>query len=206
MRQLELIVHNQSSNLGNIILYQEHLAIRDPDVQTLAWLVKPAFPNTRVSFKWHEEYNFAWSETGKLGSGILSEASQTWVPADPTSTLRNSVRLTCVGGVYKFVPARAPSEEGSLLLEQDETIPMRQVTIGIGMQGQSVLALPAQPNMNLVFKPNPVYVLSFGWHNPGEVLQLRELTNPSLNLTFPANVYSRTVTLSEDNRWVQSER
>lgn len=199
MRQLELIIYNQSSNLGNIILCQRHATIRDPNVQLLAWLVKPAFPGTRVSFKWREEYNFAWSKTETLGSGILFEASQTW-QADPSSTLRNSVRLTYAGGTFKFVPPRLTGVEGSLLLEQDDTIPLRHASIGIGMQGRSVLALPAQPNMNMVFKPQPVYVLTFGWHNPGEVVELGSVTNP-VELAFPPGIDKLTATLTERNTW-----
>lgn len=200
MRTLELIVINQSCNLGNVILYQRHPNMRDPSVRLLAWLAKPAYPGTQVSFRWQEVYNFAWSEAGALGSGIVFEASQSW-PANSDNNLTNTVRLTYANGAFKFVPSRLPGQEGSLLLEQDDTIPLRRASIGIGSHGQSVLALPAQPNVNLLFKPQPVYYLAFGWHKSGEVLDVEEVTYPPRELSFPFNVDSLKATLTERNTW-----
>ena len=58
----------------------------------------------------------------------------------------------------------------------------------------------ALPNMNLVFRPNPKYLINFGNYEPGEALNISEITNAQ-KIEFSPGVFSVTVTLNRYNTW-----
>lgn len=159
--QYSIVVVNNSSNVGSACVYQQNPNMGDPDVMSLAWLVKYAFPTTRISFQWTVDYDFIWSQTGQLAPGIMFMASQMW-PADLTTS--NQVTLTSVGGTYTFQNQGAGPTPGNLSIQQDATIPPNQAAVGIGMSGAGTFVTQAQPNWNLIFTPptTPQYWITFG--------------------------------------------
>ncbi len=89
---------------------------------------------------------------------------------------------------------------GSLYIMEDGRIPVGQASVGIGMSGFGTFVAPAQPNMNLIFTPNPEYWITFGTYVQGEVVDITAVNNPA-QIKFPLNVYSMTAILNPDNTW-----
>ncbi|HEX8254463.1 MAG TPA: protein rhiA [Thermoanaerobaculia bacterium] len=192
-----VIFQNNSSNAVSACIYQVDTNIFAPNAQSLAWFAKAAAPTTRAVFNWTVDYCFTWAETGELIPGVLFAASQTWA-ADLTST--NQITFSTAGGMYMFSNQQQGPRPGSLYIREDSAIPLKQAAVGIGMSGAGTFAMQAQPNMNLVFTPNPKYYITFGEFTPGEVLDIPSIANKA-ELQFPPNVYSMTAVLNEDNTW-----
>ncbi|MGE5672448.1 MAG: hypothetical protein ACM3XM_00990 [Mycobacterium leprae] len=199
MRKLELVAYNDATNFVHVVLYQFYPNIQVHQAQPVAWLVKPAFPGTRVIFRWREAYNFAWSMQEQLGSSAASEASQ-MMPADPLDPNANGARLLYTKGALHFGAARCQGPEGSLLLEQDDSVPAGIASVGIGMAGHSVLGMPTQPNIDLIVKANPAYYIAFSWKRQGEPLDLMESMNPT-PLPFSDRVFRLAARLDTHNIW-----
>jgi hypothetical protein len=197
--QYSILFVNNSGNAGSACVYQQNPNAGDPNVMSLAWFAKYAFPTTKISFQWTVDYDFIWSQTGTLVPGIIFMASQVW-PADLSTA--NLVTLTCVGGAYTFKNQTAGPTPGNLYINQDETIPPKQAAVGIGMSGAGTFAVQAQPNWNLTFTPPavPQYWITFGNFTQGEVIDTAGLTN-AVQIQFPVNTYSMTATLNADNTW-----
>lgn len=124
-------------------------------------------------------------------------ASQTW-PADLST--QNNVTLTYQDNAYNFKNKTQGSKPGTLYIEQDGTIPLKQAAVGIGMSGFGTFAVQAQPNLNLTFTPHPKYWITFGNFTQDEVLDIAEITNPA-EVAFPPGVTSMTAILKSDNTW-----
>jgi hypothetical protein len=205
--QYTLRVNNNSTNMVDMCTFQKDPNIGVPNVMSLAWFAKTAWPSTNLAFRWTIDYSFSWSETGELKPGVYFDASQTW-PADPSvdgvSTDRsggNQIGFSHESNAYRFTSTPTPgAQTGSLYIKQDAKIPLKQASVGIGMAGSGTFAVQSQPNLNLTFTPHPKYFLAAGTFTQGEVLDVGSITNP-VEIRFPANVFSMTATLNEDNTW-----
>jgi hypothetical protein len=187
---------NNSTNEGSMMIFQQDENIGIEGVMSLAWLAKYAYPSTTVYFEWTNEYNFVWSETGELKSGVNFYASQT--PTCDLST-SNSIGLT-YNRAFDFVNQTAGIPSGSLYIKQDGTIPLGTASVGIGMAGAATFVVQAQPNMNLTFTPHPEYWIAFGNYKTGEALNIQEMTNAA-NVVFPPGIFEMTAMLNPDNSW-----
>ncbi|MBP2325094.1 hypothetical protein JOF56_005479 [Kibdelosporangium banguiense] len=203
-----LRVVNKSTNFVDMCMYQEDPNLGVPNAMSLAWFSKPAYPSTTVVFKWTIDYSFVWSETGQLLPGVYFDASQTW-PADPSivktgtaETPGNQIGFSQPSrGAYTFTSTPTNNAQvGSLYIKEDGTIPLKQASVGIGMSGAGTFAVQSQPNLNLTFTPHPKYYLAAGSFAQGEVLDIGSITNP-VNIQFPPGIFSRTATLSAENKW-----
>ncbi len=190
-----ITVVNNSTQSGTFMVFQKDPAASTPNLMSLAWMTKGAHPNTQVSFDWTLDYNFVWDETGELVPGLTVDASQV-VPANPMSS--NSIKLTHDEYGFSFTDAANTAQPGSLLIQEDATIPPNVASVGIGMSGSGTFLVQAQPNMNLVFTPHPEYWVAFGNFEQGEVLEVEEITN-AVQVNFPPNTYHAKVTLNPDN-------
>lgn len=195
--QYSVIFVNNSSQTGSACIYQKDPDITIPDVMSLAWFAKDAAPTTKIAFSWSIEYDFVWSETGTLVPGVVFMASQVW-PADLSSD--NQVTFTNSDGAYTFSNQIAGPRTGNLYIKEDESIPVGVASVGIGMSGFGTFVVQAQPNMNLIFTPDPEYWITFGNYMQGEVVDITEVNNPA-QIKFPPNVYSMTAILNPDNTW-----
>ncbi|MNE74108.1 hypothetical protein D3C80_1701610 [compost metagenome] len=111
----------------------------------------------------------------------------------------NQISLTYNSG-YQFADQTSGDQPGSLYVKMDNTIPLKQASVGIGMSGAGTFVVQAQPNMNLVFTPNPEYWVAFGNFEQGQTLDMQELTNTE-KIDFPPGIKEMTVTLNQDNTW-----
>lgn len=192
-----LIFQNNSSNAGDVCVYQQAPDLGVPNVMSLAWFAKYTFPTTQVQFSWQINYNFVWSQTGVLVPGVMFIASQS-----PSANLSSSNQITLdyQQSAYEFTNQTVGAEPGSLYITETQNIPLSQAAVGIGMSGVGTFVVQAQPNLNLVFTPHPTYWITFGTYQPGQVLDIEEINNPA-QITFPPNVYSMTAILQPDNTW-----
>ncbi len=196
--QYSLVFVNDSTNRGDACVYQTDPQLGVPNAMSLAWFSKTAFPTTTVVFTWTIDYSFTWAETGELVPGVLYVASQTWA-ADLTKL--NTVDFDMQDGAFTFSNERSEPPAGSLVIHESQNIPLNKASVGIGMSGAGTFAVQAQPSLNLTFTPHPKYWITFGNYTAGEVLDIQTLTNP-VEIAFPANVYSMTAILNQQNQWL----
>lgn len=193
-----LIFRNESSNTGDACVYQYDPDMEVQDVMSLAWFAKGAAPTTILVFTWTIDYCFAWSEIGELVPGVIFEASQIW-DADLATT--NQVTLKMIDGeIYTFADQCPGSYSGNLYILGDKTLPVREASVGIGMAGAPTYVAPAQPNWEWIYTPKPLYWITFGTFDPGEVLDVESISHKA-RVHFPPNVYSMTAILNWDNTW-----
>ncbi len=196
-QQYTLTFQNNTRNYGKLCVYQTAPDIADPQLMSLAWFTEPAHPTTRVQFTWTIDYAFIWDETGPLVPGVKFDASQTW-PADLTKN--NSVTLTTSRNALTFRDQLTGGRPGTLYVHNDNTVPFDQVSVGIAMSGAGTFAKEAQPNLQFSYTPHPVYWVTFGDYETGEVLDTESITNAQ-QISFNPNVYNVDVVLNLDNTW-----
>lgn len=198
--QYQLVVVNNSDNVGSVCVFQRPAeAAETPNIMSIAWLTKRLYPTSQVRFTWELDYQFVWAETGELKPGVTFDAGQSWQAG---LTENNMVTLHCDEyGAYTFQNQTTNANAtGSLVIQQDSTIPLNRASAGLGMGGQGVYALQAQPNMTIIFTPHPTYWLTFGEYTQGEVLNTSEIANMT-QISFPPNVYSMKAVLGANNVW-----
>lgn len=196
-QQYTLRAINNSSNTGDMCVFQDDPDLGVSNALSLAWFSKRATPKTTVNFKWTIDYNFVWSETGLLVPGVVFDASQTFGANLQTT---NKITLTHAGGAYDFINQTKGPQPGILYITEDSTIPLKQASVGIGMSGNGTFVVQAQPNFNLTFTPHPKYFIAFGNFQPGQVLDIGEINNPA-EVQFLPGVFSMTAVLNQDNSW-----
>lgn len=189
---------NNSTNTGDMMCFQQDPNISASGVFSLAWFAKSAHPNTHIDFSWEIDYSFVWAETGQLKPGVIFNASQT-VATDPYGD-NNQITLTYTDEAYDFIDQTQGSPTGSLYIKENNTIPLKQASVGIGMSGTGTFVVDAQPNYNETFTPHPTYWVAFGSYKTGEVLDIQSVTNTA-EVSFPAGITHMYAILNEDNTW-----
>ena len=193
-----LIFKNESSNTGDACVYQTDPDMDIQDVMSLAWFAKGAAPTTTLKFDWTIDYCFAWSEVGELIPGVIFEATQIW---DADLVTSNQVTLKMLpGDIYTFVGQQAGKYPGNLYIFGDSSLPIKNTAVGIGMSGSPTYVMRAQPNWSWIYTPKPLYWITFGTFEPGEILDVESISNKAA-IHFPANIYSMTAVLKPDNTW-----
>lgn len=192
---------NESSLFGNFCIYlRDPRQQIDPNLFTLAWLVKPCHPGTSAEFQWNIEYGLTWSETGKLGKDQVSFSCSEMRVIDPSDAENNSLGITKENNAYHFIEGVKNYPKGALGIRSDHTIPVTGLSLGITMSGQPAFALPATPNYSFCFEPHPEYWVAFGNFVPGEVIDVNTVSSAA-KVAFPFGEFDRTVTFNEDNTW-----
>jgi hypothetical protein len=191
---------NNSSNDGDVCLYQTSPNLDMPNAMSLAWLARSSYPGMGLQIQWQIEYAFVWGETGELVPGVVFRDSET-LPAGLQGN--NQVTLT-FNQSYSFINQTAGPTSGSLYISEDSTVPFNQAAVGISMSGSGTFVVPAQPDMELVFKPTPTYWITFGNYIQGQVLDAGSMASSSAQIEFPPGVYTVTAVLNPDNTWTVS--
>jgi hypothetical protein len=191
-----IVFKNNSTNPGNVCVFQQDPNMTNPNVMSLAWFTQFCYPNTTIQYKWDIAYSFAWGQTGIIVPGVVFVAGQT-LPANLSSS--NQVTLT-YKQAYNFINQGQGGQTGSLYITEDETIPLKQAAVGIGMSGAGTFVQQAQPNLTLTFTPHPTYWIAFGNYMTGQVLNIQSMTNPQ-EVVFPPGVKVMSAVLNPDNTW-----
>jgi len=196
--EFTLIFTNNSSNAGDVCVYQQDPDMDVQDVMSLAWFVKAAASTTTLRFRWTLDYCFVWSETGQLAPGLAFKATQVWEADLETANRITFKRIH--DRMYTFAEQQAGPNEGSLYILGDRTLPVREALVGIGMAGAPIYVVPVLPNTAWILTPRPHYWITFGTFEPGEVLDVESISHKAA-VHFPPNVYSMTAILNQDNTW-----
>jgi hypothetical protein len=199
MSQLQLILVNNSPNAGNLVVYQRLGA--GSFATPLAWFSKYVYPDTQVSFSWDPtDYDFVWAGTGQVTSGVVFDASQV-VPAKLGTSNQITLSYDSVNHVFYFNHQTAGQQASTFTIIQDSSLPLNAAAIGIGMAGRATFAVQAMPNMTVQIAPTAAtYWVTFGTIQQGEFFTVEKALTP-VEVTFPLNVNSMTVTLNADNTW-----
>ncbi len=188
---------NNTNAAGNFCIFQRNPSLQSPNDFTLAWRVEHAGPHTKLPISWNTEFYFFWAKPGTLMPGVIFNAGE----AIPTSlTENNAITLTKLDGNYKFIGQKNGNQQGVLSVVCDNTMPLNQASVGIGMSGAGTFAVQAQPNMNFVFSPNTQYWIAFGDFQQGQVLDTAGIDNP-VQIVFPNAIFSMNATLNADRTW-----
>ncbi len=210
-----IIFVNNSSNTATATVYQED-PTAVPGQYPLAWKASLASPSNQVQFTWQVEFDFVWGQTGVLAPGEIFQAAQV-LSAD----LSTSNKVTLVSdGAPTFTDQTQGPEAGKLFIDQASSVPIDEISVGVGMAGDGTFVVQAQPNSQFIYEPQISYWIVFGTFEQGEVLdtslfgaKAKSLIGSTVNvgsiqifgqpteIEFPVNVYSMTATLNQDNTW-----
>jgi hypothetical protein len=200
MSSYAVTFNNKSANFGVVCLYQADANANMPGMP-LAWMCQPSAPDTYTTFQWTIDYAFIWDRIGTLVPGMIVKPSQ-MAPADPNAM--NQITFTRASpGMFEFTNPTQRQPLGSLIIQQDGTIPLNQLAVGISMSGSGTFAVQAQPNTTAVFTPRPSYWITFGQYTAGQVLDPGRIPN-SAEIIFPPDVFTMTAALNADNSWTIS--
>lgn len=176
MSQLQLILINNSKNPGNLVVFQQdgNQMTSDP----LAWFSKYVYPSTQVSFSWDpQDLDFVWSGTGQIKSGMLFDASQV-VPANLTKSNQITLSYDLTNHVFLFKDQTAGEPSGTLIINQDGSLPANAAAVGIGVAGRAILAVQAMPATQLQVMYRPTYWVTFGTVQQGEFFTIESTLTP----------------------------
>jgi hypothetical protein len=188
---------NNSTNQGDVCVYQADPELGVPGVLSPAWMVKPSYPGTQTLFHWQKQYEFVWGESGGLRPGVVFVAAGSH-QADVGSS--NQITFDNQNGSYRFFGQRPGPDPSRLIIQVGSSVSLNKVAVGIGMSGAAIFAVQAMPNMNYVFSPHPSYWIAFGAFAPGQMLDTQTIRQPA-QVNFPAGVFAMTAELNPDNSW-----
>lgn len=201
MTQYSLTFLNKSSLFGHFCVYlKDPRQEIDPNLFTLAWLVRPCHKDTKTVFTWNIEYGLTWTEVGTLAEGKVDFTSSETKILDPSNIADNALGITKENGAYRFTHDAKSYPKGTLGVRSDETIPVSGLTLGITLSGQPAFAMPATPNFSFCFEPHLEYWVAFGNFTPGTVIDVNTVSSTT-QVCFPYGEYDRTITFNEDNTW-----
>jgi hypothetical protein len=189
---------NNSTNQGDVCLFQQ---VPDPHVRdwvSLAWLSKKSNSNKVIGFSWTEDYSFQWAQTGMIERGIVYHAIQR-TPTNLSSL--NQVTFDRNSYGYLYTNQVTNGHIGGLTILTSSNIPNHDASVIIGMSGNAAFAKQATPNSTFIFEPHPQYVIAFGTYEQGTVADTSVQYGVTQSLVFPLGVNALTATLNQDNTW-----
>ena len=199
MVKRSITIKNNGTFKGNISIFQKQPDLKAMGAMSLAWLTKGANPNTKLKFEWIENYCFLWSEGEELKPGVVFSSSQT-IPTN----LRTNNKIKLEKNEYGYFFTNQITDaihKDTLIIEESNSIPGNEASIGIGMSGLGTFVWQSEPNVYLNIQPKPQYWVTYGTFNQGEVLNTQQLVDRAIQIEFPANKYTAIVTLNSNNTW-----
>ncbi|RKH07900.1 protein rhiA [Corallococcus carmarthensis] len=193
-----LTMVNQSAQPWIFYVYQT-FPQQTSDIFSLAWLASPykIVPKAQITFKWQVNYTFLWAQTGVLQPGVSFVAGMS-IDADPAA---GDTTQFSVNPGPNLTPAQPGGGLGTLTIYDQSDVPNSQFSVGIGMGDAGTFATQAGTNLKHVFTPTPSYWVAAGIDQKvGTVLDIQTVTQTA-PIIYPANVYSLTATLQNDNTW-----
>ena len=152
----------------------------------------------RITFEWQIVYNFVWGATGIVMPGVTFIAGGE-LEADPDGA--NTTTFSSNPGPGLSPVTKAPPA-GSLVINDADDVPNNTYSVGLGMSGAGTFVVQAGTSLKHQFTPKPSYWIAAGSNvNVGTVLNIQTVTQ-NKEVQFPANVFSRTLTLNQSNQWV----
>ncbi|MGG7539858.1 protein rhiA [Rhizobium sp. ZK1] len=196
--QYSLLLKNQSAQPWTFYVYQK-MPQPSADVFSLAWFCSPyqIRVGNQIKFTWEIAYNFVWSDTGELIAGVDFLASGV---QDCSPDGQNTTTFSLKGGPGLSNSVKGPPS-GSLLINDDSTVPNSRFSVGIGMSGTGTYVVQAGTNLQHTFTPTPSYWIAAGTNvKVGTVLSIDTITQTK-EAKFPSAVFNLVGVLDETNTW-----
>lgn len=195
-----LTLKNESTQPWTFYVYQQ--APEQTGGFSLAWFASPFVitVGSRISFDWQIAYNFVWGATGALTPGVAFGAGGE-IDADLAGA--NQTTFSTSPGPNLSAAEKGSSPPGTLLIFDNNDVPANTFSVGIGMSGAATFVEQASPNLAHQFSPSspPRYWVAAGTDvQVGSTVDIQTVTQ-SVEVTFPLNVVSRTLTLNQSNTW-----
>jgi len=192
---------NNSDSTGNFCIFQQKPNGPNEESFALAWLVKPAIPNTKVPISWNTDLYFFWAKTGELKPGVIFNAGDA---LRTNLTENNAVTLIKQDHNYKFTDQKTWHQKGILNISTDDTTAFNQASIGVGMSGSATIAAQAQTSRNFSFSLSFKYWITFSDVQQGQVLDQSDIPD-AVQIIFPDGIFSMNATLNQDNTWTVTQ-
>lgn len=192
---------NRSTQSWYFYLFQRQQNPSGTDKFSLCWMVSPyrIGVGSFMTFRWSMEYGFSWLNTGRLEAGS-TPLSGGYVLGSLTTA--NSTTFDIVENTPELATPSPGDPADLFLIHGGEDLPNRIFSTGIGMSGSAAIVMQTYANTPQQFSANTSYWVGATTrqirHN--EVLQQDVIPNSS-EFHFPANTYSMTLKLGEDNQW-----
>lgn len=196
-----LTLKNESSAPWTFYVYQK-APQQSNDLFSLAWFASPFVirVGSRITFDWQISYNFVWAATGIVMPGVTFNAGGE-LDADPDGPNTTTFSAPPRSGPGLSPVTKAPPS-GSLVINDADDVPNNTYSVGIGMSGTGTFVVQAGTSLKHQFTPTPSYWIAAGTNvNVGTVLNIQTV-NQTKEVKFPANVFTKTMTLNERNEWV----
>jgi hypothetical protein len=197
--EFSITFKNNTQRVSTFVIYQPDPS-GVPGGQPLAWLTVALWPGNQHTLTWSTDYSLTWGTTGVLSPGLIyqagEQAGEQW--ALTTDSPTNSVQLDYHGSFgLDFGPPEPP---GSFWVTESFNIPKDVASVGLGMNGEPVVAIQANPGQVAQITPHPAYWVTAGQIPRSQVLDVDHLTN-SAPVSFPSGVTAMQATLSTGDVW-----
>jgi len=193
------IINNSQAN-DKFCIYQEVPENRDGTIIPLAWFSMRIRPQTRTTFQWKNEYEFAWSKTGVLKPGVIFDAEQ-MISANPPH--QNTITFAQYNNHYQFLNAKSGQYVNVLTVITEDLSgdSSGYPSIGIANSGSTIFACQAQSlTTTSFFTPPQRYRIARGSYEQSQVLDIGAIID-FVEVNFLTNQFDMTVTLNADMTW-----
>ncbi|NDL56014.1 hypothetical protein [Phytoactinopolyspora mesophila] len=194
------VINNSELDRPTFAVFATLPATTAYDTVSLAWLTQPINAHNQYVFKWNITWGFAWSAQGTesgyqwAGSGQLA--------ADPNATDRCKA-LFSYNQDFELTPANGNPDGQTLWISDDPTVPVPSVqasSVAITLDGDSVCATNAGPNLTQTFTLHPTYYIDAGNYVKGQMVDGSSVTSFQ-TLEYSGGNTALTATLNPDNTW-----
>ncbi|RKT52789.1 hypothetical protein [Saccharothrix australiensis] len=192
--QFQLTVLNRSSDRANVMLFPSVPA--GTPGHPVVWRSFELLPEETSMLHWRHTLNFVRGGLTDFAPGRDYEPVEI-ISAVPGES--NQVTLSLVGGELAFTDPR-PGPPGTLLVEQDPSVPPRAGNVGVGIGGFGTLISATQAGTRQSYGYAPQFYVGTGTYQEGEFLSTMGIdTQAALN--YPVGVTEATA-LFDGNGWV----
>jgi len=194
---------NNSNNAGTVYMFQTNPGPLVSNVTSLAWFSYGSNKGDVETFQWTILYGAFWSASAALGQGVVVTAGN-WAGGSATGMALTSLNETTLSqNAFGFIlSSPTNSTVAGITIMEDNTVQPNVGSIGIGMGGAPVFAIPAQPNLTAIFTPTPTYWIAFALApvQQGAVVAT-QTTSQTPQILFPPGNFTATATLNALNAW-----
>jgi rhizosphere induced protein len=199
-QQYQIVITNSAPVTKGFCVYQQGPTDIITDHNALAWRPTTVAPGSTNTVSWEEKYSFAWGNTPTFHAGSVFTPSQM---LDAGLNSNNAVNYNCQNGVYSFSSPSTQSPAGNLYVNIGADVPGGDTAVGVGVDGSPVFAMRVRPGMGYMFTSGNSIWLTTGNYTEGQVLDMSNMQN-TVQVSFPAGVYTMYATLNADNTWTLS--
>lgn len=189
-------VINQSTQQGNVVLFQKDQGLSSSNMSSIAWLSKPVYPNMQSQFQWETEFSFNLGE----GANVPGAIYHPFQVMQGNTTNLNTVKVNYNNDMAVLEGPIPGMQEGNLYIESYPSVALGQYLVGFGMGNQPTFVGQVIPGLMFVYQhPNPKYYITFGYYTQGQILE-SNIPN-AIEICFPEGVTEMTATYNPNGTW-----